>query len=408
MNVLVLNCGSSSVKFQLIESGGESAAMDRDRKLVVGLIERLGDGATFKLKSGDTMSPPEEKLAAPNHEIAVRAIIARLGLTMSNGVGERQVDAVGHRVVHGGDLFTSAVAIDDDVLSRIESLNDLAPLHNPAAVSGIHAARKVFGAAAPMAAVFDTAFHHTIPETAATYAIPVELAKKHAIRRYGFHGMAHQYSLLRYGELTGRPERQTDIITLPLGNGCSACAIRGGRSVDISMGFTPLEGLVMGTRSGDLDPALVNYLARKEKVDAAEVERWLNHRSGLLGLSGRSNDMRELLSVYETDARARLAVDVFCHRARKYLGAYLAVLGGADAVVFSGGIGENAPAVREKICAGMDWCGLSLDQEKNSGAVGTESLISSAGGRVHVYVIPSDEEAIIARETVKLFQRKSR
>jgi len=408
MNVLVLNCGSSSVKFQLIESGGESAAMDRDRKLVVGLIDRLGDGATFKLKSGDTMSPPEEKLAAPNHEIAVRAIIARLGLTMSNGVGERQVDAVGHRVVHGGDLFTSAVAIDDDVLSRIESLNDLAPLHNPAAVNGIHAARKVFGAALPMAAVFDTAFHHTIPETAATYAIPVELAKKHAIRRYGFHGMAHQYSLLRYGELTGRPERQTDIITLHLGNGCSACAIRGGRSVDISMGFTPLEGLVMGTRSGDLDPALVNYLARKEKVDAAEVERWLNHRSGLLGLSGRSNDMRELLSVYETDARARLAVDVFCYRARKYLGAYLAALGGADAVVFSGGIGENAPAVREKICAGMDWCGLSLDQEKNSGAVGTESLISSAGGRVHVYVIPSDEEAIIARETVKLFQRKSR
>src|SRR6266404_3286535 len=408
MNVLVLNCGSSSVKFQLIESGGESAAMDRDRKLVVGLIDRLGDGATFKLKSGDTMSPPEEKLAAPNHEIAVRAIIARLGLTMSNGVGERQVDAVGHRVVHGGDLFTSAVAIDDDVLSRIESLNDLAPLHNPAAVSGIHAARKIFGAAAPMAAVFDTAFHHTIPETAATYAIPVELAKKHAIRRYGFHGMAHQYSLLRYGELTGRPERQTDLITLHLGNGCSACAIRGGRSVDTSMGFTPLEGLVMGTRSGDLDPALVNYLVRKEKVDAAEVERWLNHRSGLLGLSERSNDMRELISVYETNARARLAVDVFCYRARKYLGAYLAALGGADAVVFSGGIGENAPAVREKICTGMDWCGLSLDQEKNSGAVGTESLISSAGGRVHVYVIPSDEEAIIARETVKLFQHKSR
>ncbi len=408
MNVLVLNCGSSSVKFQLIESGGESAAMDRDRKLVVGLIDRLGDGATFKLKSGDTMSPPEEKLAAPNHEIAVRAIIARLGLTMSNGVGERQVDAVGHRVVHGGDLFTSAVAIDDDVLSRIESLNDLAPLHNPAAVNGIHAARKVFGAALPMAAVFDTAFHHTIPETAATYAIPVELAKKHAIRRYGFHGMAHQYSLLRYGELTGRPERQTDLITLHLGNGCSACAIRGGRSVDTSMGFTPLEGLVMGTRSGDLDPALVNYLVRKEKVDAAEVERWLNHRSGLLGLSERSNDMRELISVYETNARARLAVDVFCYRARKYLGAYLAALGGADAVVFSGGIGENAPAVREKICTGMDWCGLSLDQEKNSGAVGTESLISSAGGRVHVYVIPSDEEAIIARETVKLFQRKSR
>src|SRR6266576_1194393 len=367
MNVLVLNCGSSSVKFQLIEVAGGNAATDRDGELVSGLIDRLGEHATFSLKSADQASQPEEKLAAPNHEIAVRAIIERLGFSVSGGASERRIDAVGHRVVHGGDLFTAAVAIDDDVLARIESLDDLAPLHNPAAVSGIHAARKIFGAAAPTAAVFDTAFHHTIPEIAGTYAIPYDLAKKHAIRRYGFHGMAHQYSLLRYGELSGMPLEQIKIVTLHLGNGSSACAIRGGRSVDTSMGFTPLEGLVMGTRSGDLDPALVSYLARKEKVDAAEIERWLNHRSGLLGLSGRSNDMRELLSVYETDARVRLAVDVFCHRARKYLGAYLAVLGGADAVVFSGGIGENAPAVREKICTGMDWCGLSLDQEKNSG-----------------------------------------
>jgi acetate kinase len=404
MNVLVLNCGSSSVKFQLIEIAGDNAAMDRDRKLVSGLMDRLGEQAIFSLKSADQASQPEEKVAAPNHEIAVRAIIERLGFSVSGGPSETRIDAVGHRVVHGGDLFTEAVAIDDDVLARIESLDDLAPLHNPAAVSGIHAARKIFGAAAPMAAVFDTAFHHTIPEIAATYAIPYDLAKKHAIRRYGFHGMAHQYSLLRYAELSGMPLEQIRIVTLHLGNGSSACAIRSGRSVDTSMGFTPLEGLVMGTRSGDLDPALVSYLARKEKVDAAEVERWLNQRSGLLGLSGLSNDMRELMARYENDRRARLAVDVFCYRARKYLGAYLAVLDGADAIVFSGGIGENAPVVREKICAGMEWCGLSLDKNKNGSAIGTESLISSAGARVRAYVIPSDEEAIIARETARLFR----
>ena len=406
MNVLVLNCGSSSVKFQLIETARDGVGFRNDRKLVSGLVDRLGAEATFRLKSSAKSLAPEEKLAAPNHEVAVRAIIERLGLTVSGGASDRRIDAVGHRVVHGGDLFTSAVAIDDNVLARIESLDDLAPLHNPAAVSGIHAARKIFGAAL-MAAVFDTAFHHTIPEIAATYAIQYEMAKKHGIRRYGFHGMAHQYSMLRYAEISGTPPERIKLVTLHLGNGSSACAIRGGQSVDTSMGFTPLEGLVMGTRSGDLDPALVSYLARKENIDAAEVERWLNHRSGLLGLSGISNDMRELISRYETDPRARLAVDVFCYRARKYLGAYLSVLDGADAVIFSGGIGENALAVREKICAGMDWCGLSLDQAKNDAAIGAEGIISSAAARVRVCVIPSDEEAIIARETARLFQRET-
>jgi acetate kinase len=406
MNVLVLNCGSSSVKFQLIETARHGAGFRNDRKLVSGLVDRLGADATFRLKSSAKSPAPEERLAAPNHEVAVRAIIERLGLTVSDAASDRRIDAVGHRVVHGGDLFTSAVAIDDDALARIESLDDLAPLHNPAAVSGIHAARKIFGAA-PMAAVFDTAFHHTIPEIAATYAIQYEMAKKHGIRRYGFHGMAHQYSMLRYAEISGTPPERIKLVTLHLGNGSSACAIRGGQSADTSMGFTPLEGLVMGTRSGDLDPALVSYLARKENIDAAEVERWLNHRSGLLGLSGISNDMRELISRYETDSRARLAVDVFCYRARKYLGAYLAVLDGADAVIFSGGIGENAPAVRAKICAGMDWCGLSLDQTKNDAAIGTEGIISSAAARVRVCAIPSDEEAIIARETARLFQRET-
>jgi acetate kinase len=402
MNVLVLNCGSSSVKFQLIETSEDSTEKARERKLVTGIIDRLGDDAVFKLKSKS--APIEEKVAAPNHEIAVCAIIDRLGLRISAAQSEQRIDAVGHRVVHGGNLFTSAVVIDDETLARIESLDDLAPLHNPAAVSGIHAARKIFGAAVPMAAVFDTAFHHSMPEIASTYAIQYELAEKHAIRRYGFHGIAHQYSSLRWAEISGMPLARSNLVTVHLGNGSSLCAIREGRSVDTSMGFTPLEGLVMGTRSGDLDPALVIFLARKENVDAAEIESWLNHKSGLLGLSGVSNDMRKLLSRYDADHRARLAVDVFCYRARKYLGAYLAALGGADAIVFSGGIGENAPAVREKICAGMEGFGLSLDKAKNDAAIGAESLISSAGARISAYVIPSDEEAIIARETARLFR----
>jgi len=322
---------------------------------------------------------------------------------MAREAGARRIDAVAHRVVHGGNLFTAATVIDDDTLARIESLDDLAPLHNPAAVSGIHAARKIFGSKAPTAAVFDTAFHHTLPETAATYAIPYDLAAKHGIRRYGFHGMAHQYSMLRYAALSGVLPEQTKLVTLHLGNGSSACAIRGGRSIETSMGFTPLEGLVMGTRSGDLDPAVVTFLVRKENVDAAEVERWLNHRSGLLGLSGSSNDMRDLLSRYASDRRARMAIEVFCHRARKYLGAYLAALGGASAVVFSGGIGENAPAVREMICAEMEWCGLRLDKDKNNAAVGVEAAIEGADARIGAYVIPSDEEAIIAAETARLF-----
>ena len=266
--------------------------------------------------------------------------------------------------------------IDDRVIAILDSLCDLAPLHNPSSLSGIHAASKVLGAAVPMVAAFDTSFHQTIPETAAIYALPYELATKHHIRRYGFHGLAHQYSAIRYGELTGKAADQINIVTLHLGNGCSACAIRNGVSIDTSMGFTPLEGLVMGTRSGDLDPALVAHLARQEGID--EVESLLNTGSGLLGVSGISSDMRELIALYEKNPRARLAIDVFCYRARKYLGAYLAALEGADAVVFSGGIGEHIPLVRRKICAGMKWCGLVLDEHQNDSVIGSEGRISTA------------------------------
>jgi acetate kinase len=238
-------------------------------------------------------------------------------------------------------------------------------------------------------------------------ALPQELARRYRIRRYGFHGISHEYLVGRYARMTNRPMENVTAITLHLEGGCSICAIRDGQSVDTSMGFTPLEGLVMGTRSGDLDPALVSYLARKENVGAEEVERWLNERSGLRGMSGMSNDMRELIAAYENDLRARLAVEVFCHRARKYLGAYLAALGGADAIVFSGGIGENAPLVREKICERMEWCGLSLDKIKNAAAIGAEGPISPASARIQAYVIPSDEEAIIARAAARLFRRET-
>jgi acetate kinase len=393
MRVLVLNCGSSTVKFQFIQTGGGAV----ERKLARGVVGRIGGESSYKFETvGD--SPQEGKIVADSHESATIKVIEWLNSNSRLG----SVEAVGHRIVHGGDKFKSAVRIDDRVIAIFDSLCDLAPLHNPSSLSGIHAARKVLGTAVPMVAAFDTSFHQTIPEKAAIYALPRELATKHHIRRYGFHGLAHQYSAIRYGELTGKAADQINIVTLHLGNGCSACAIRNGISIDTSMGFTPLEGLVMGTRSGDLDPALVAHLARQEGID--EVERLLNTRSGLLGVSGISSDMRELIAVYEENPRARLAIDVFCYRARKYLGAYLAALEGADAVVFSGGIGEHIPLVRREICAGMEWCGLVLDEHQNDSAIGSEGRISTAQASIQVYVIPSDEEAVIARATASLLE----
>ncbi|MDP2603915.1 MAG: acetate kinase [Deltaproteobacteria bacterium] len=401
MNILVINSGSSTVKFQVIETTDATGDLLRQQKLARGLVDRIGAGASYRFE-GLGRSTQSGSLPVGNHEEAVRSIIHWL---RSDG-HDLALDAVGHRVVHGGDEFLGPVRIDDGVISKIEALNELAPLHNPAALSGIRAAQKILGAAVPMVAVFDTSFHHTIPEQAATYAIPYELSQKHKISRYGFHGLAHQYDIARYADLNGKPVAQVRAVTLHLGNGCSATAIRNGQAVDTSMGFTPLEGLVMGTRSGDLDPALVNYLARKESVTAVDIEDMLNKRSGLLGLSGLSNDMRELTAAYDKNPRARLAVDVFCHRARKYLGAYLAVLGGAEAVIFSGGIGENSPLVREKICAGMEWCGLTLDPSANATVIGTDSRISAPDSTLDVWVIHTDEENIIARETARVLQRR--
>jgi acetate kinase len=333
--------------------------------------------------------------AVPDHGAAVRTVLEQV-----HGAGVR-IDAVGHRVVHGGERFTGPTRIDDAAVAAIEELETLAPLHNAASLAGIRAARAALGGGGvPMVAVFDTAFHATLPERAARYALPDSLARRHRIRRYGFHGSSYRSVLARYAELAGTAPERATLVALHLGNGCSAAAIKDGRSVDTSMGFTPLEGLVMGTRSGDLDPAIVAHLSRVERVPAEEVERWLNERSGLLGVSGTSRDMRELLAREAEDAAARLAVELFCYRAKKYVGAYLAALGGADAIVFTGGIGENAPPVRARICEGMEWCGIRLDPARNARATGVEARISAEGTSPAVLVIPADEEAVIARDTV--------
>ena len=392
MRVLALNCGSSSVKFRCyaVDERGDSGP----RRLGGGLVERIGGTATLAFAQ-EGRSPLRETAAIGDHEAAVRRV---LDWVRAEPV---PIDAVGHRVVHGGERFVQPTLIDGTVAGAIEALEELAPLHNGPSLAGIRACRAALGDRVPLVAVFDTAFHARLPEHAYTYGIAYELAKRHGIRRFGFHGLSYQSIVSRYAALAGLAEASVTIVAMHLGNGASAAAIAGGRSRDTSMGFTPLEGLLMGTRSGDLDPALVGYLARREGVTADEVERWLNEQSGLLGLSGSSRDMRDLIAARATDPRARLAVDVFCHRARKYLGAYLAVLGGARAVVFTGGIGEHSPEVRAEICRDAGWCGLALDPDLNGQMIGRPGRISAAGARLEAWVIPTDEEEVIARDTAR-------
>jgi acetate kinase len=397
MNVLVFNCGSSSVKFQLIAVDRDGTGPDGTRRLLRGAVERIGEGAAVEFH-GEGRASHRSDAAIADHGAAVEEVI--------EWVGRARVDAVGHRVVHGGERLTAPTRVDEAVIRSIEALEDLAPLHNAPSLAGIRACRGRLGPAVPMVAVFDTAFHAGLPARAHRYAIPWELGERHGVRRFGFHGIAYASVLARYGELTGRPAGEATVVALHLGNGCSAAAIRGGRSVDTSMGFTPLEGLVMGTRSGDLDPAVIGYLARKEGVPVGDVERCLNERAGLLGVSGRSRDMRELLRREAGDPRARLAVELFCYRARKYVGAYLAALGGAQAILFSGGIGERSPEVRARICEDMQWCGLALDPAGNAEAVGVERRIDRPDAALQAWVIPADEELVIARDTVACLGRE--
>jgi acetate kinase len=315
------------------------------------------------------------------------------------------IEAVGHRVVHGGPHFQGPVWIDSDVIKAVEALDELAPLHNRPALSVIRRARDYLGLDVPMIATFDTAFYALLPEAASIYPLPLQLTAKYSIRRYGFHGLAHRYMVERFHEL--RPDiSRPKLVTLQLGNGCSATASVDGRPIDTSMGFTPLEGLIMGTRSGDLDPSLPLYLAEKEGISTKEVARLLNTESGLLALSERSSDMRDIIEAsHQRDSRSMLAVEAFCYRVTKYIGAYLAALGGAHAVVFGGGIGEHSVEVRERIVRGMEWGGLKLDMKLNSGAIGQEARISADSASIEAWVMHVDESLVIARDVISCIEQ---
>lgn len=406
MNVLVLNCGSSTVKFQLIATDPEHIEKDTDVCLARGVLDRIGGHSlvTLVASGGKTTKGAE---VIKDHRQAVDRIIRWIA-SDDSGIGSirslTDIHGIGHRVVHGGEKFRKSVMIDQAVLDGIEDCIDLAPLHNPANLKGIRAASELFGPGMKQVAVFDTAYHSTMPETSYLYGIPYQLYRRHKIRRYGFHGTSHRYIAYRYRKMVGIEKEKVNIISLHLGNGCSSCAIKGGQSLDTSMGFTPLEGLLMGTRSGDIDPSILQYLVEVEGFSVQEADTMLNKQSGLLGLSGLTSDMRELLEerAANQDRRASLAIDIFCNRVKKYIGSYIALMGGTDAVVFTGGIGENSPEIREQICRGLEPLGMEIDPERNRSERSTGGgPISREGSRVAIHRIPTNEELLIARDTVR-------
>ena len=396
MKVLVVNCGSSSIKFQLVR-------MPESEVLSKGIVERIGDEASaFHCESdGQTHS---KEAAVPDHVAAMQCILQGLTEGPTKVVESlAEIGAVGHRVVHGGESFTGSVIINDEVLASIEKVADLAPLHNPPNLVGIRAAQEKLPTT-PQVACFDTAFHATIPRVAYMYALPYELYEKYGIRRYGFHGTSHRWVAREAAKLLGKHKYDVNCITCHLGNGCSITAVKEGRSVDTSMGLTPLEGVVMGTRSGSFDPAVLFYLA-DHGYDIATMNKMCNKQSGLLGISGTSNDMRTLgEKAAEGDDRAALAIDIFCYRIKQYIGMYTAVLGCVDAVVFTGGIGENATDVRAKVCTGLGSLGIEIDADRNGQTKGSGE-ISSPESRVKLLVIPTNEEMAIAGDTHELAQR---
>ena len=395
MNVLVINCGSSSLKFQLINS-------DTEAVLAKGLCERIGiDGSlTYQPAGGEK---EKSNLAMPTHTEAIQFVINAL-MNPKTGVVKSldEINAVGHRVVHGGEKFASSVVITEDVKKAIEECNDLAPLHNPANLIGINACEELMPGT-PMVAVFDTAFHQTMPAKAYMYGLPYEYYEKYKVRRYGFHGTSHSFVSKRAAEIAGTPYDQTKTIVCHLGNGASVSAVMNGECVDTSMGLTPLEGLVMGTRSGDIDPAILEFLAKKENMDIAALMNMLNKKSGVLGLSKNlSSDFRDLeLAAEEGNELAANAREVFCYRVAKYVGAYAAAMNGVDNIVFTAGIGENDGGVRAGVCKYLGYLGITLDEEANSKR-GQEIMISTPDSKVKVYLIPTNEELAIARETVAL------
>ena len=395
MKVLVLNCGSSSIKYQFIDTKEKSA-------LAKGVVERIGMSSAVLSHSrydGDEIKIVGEIL---DHTIAIEYVLGVL-LSKNHGVIDEKedIEAVGHRVVHGGETFFKSVLITDEVIQVLQDNIELAPLHNPPNIKGIQAVKRTLPHA-PQCAVFDTAFHVKMPPKAYLYGIPYELYKKYKIRRYGFHGTSHLYVSNKAAEILGKDISELKLVTAHLGNGCSMSAINHGQSVDTTMGFTPLEGLLMGTRSGDLDPSLILYIMGKEGLSLSEANTLLNKHSGLIGLSGESSDMREIIAaVKDEHKRAKYAFEVFTYRIKKYLGSYAAAMGGIDALIFTGGIGENSPEVREAVCENLEFLGIEIDTQKNSNK---DEIISKESSKVSVLRIPTNEELVIAMDTSEIVE----
>lgn len=395
MKIFVVNCGSSSLKYQIFDVESEKA-------IAKGLVERIGmDGSILKHtpEDGETVAIEAE---IKDHVDAVQMVLDAL-VDSDHGIVKDlcEIDAIGHRVVHGAERFIDSVLITDDVMNGIEACCELAPLHNPPNIEGIKACKK-FMPTTPQVAVFDTAFHQTLPKVAYIYGLPYELYLKHGIRRYGFHGTSHKYVAQVAAEMMGEHMTDLRIITCHLGNGASIAAIKYGKSIDTSMGFTPLEGLVMGTRSGEIDPAIIPFLMEKENMNGAELDEYLNRKSGILGISGMSSDFRDLESAAKDgDERSALAIEIFAYKVKKYIGSYVAAMGGVDAIVFTAGLGENSPPMRDKICNGLEYLGTRIDEEKNQ-VRGKAQEISVRRSNVRIFVIPTNEELVIASDTAKI------
>ena len=402
MNILVINAGSSSLKYQLLNP--ETGVL-----LAKGLCERIGiDGKfTYKPQIEGKQVLDAVDVAMPTHSEAIQAVLNAL-VDKDNGVigSMKEIDAVGHRVVHGGEAFNKSVLITDEVMKALEDCIPLAPLHNPANITGINACTAVMGKDVPQVAVFDTAFHQTMPAKAYMYALPYEYYEKDKVRRYGFHGTSHKYVAGRAAAMLGKPIEELKLISCHLGNGSSVTAIDGGKSVDTTMGFTPLAGLMMGTRSGSIDPSVVTYLMKKENLTPDEMSNILNKKSGFLGVSGLSSDSRDLVDAsHEGNERAILTCDMFRYQIKKTIGAYAAAMGGLDAVLLTGGIGENSDELRVDICEGMEFLGIELDPAKNIQHVREDLRISKDGCKTEVWVIPTNEELAIALDTVELINK---
>ena len=398
MKILVINCGSSSLKYQVIDSETEAV-------LAKGLCERIGiDGRLVYQKAG--LDKEISEIPMPTHKEAVSAVIAALTNEKTGAIKSLdEIDAVGHRVVHGAEKFAASALITDEMIAAVEACNDLAPLHNPANIIGINACRELMPGK-PMVGVFDTAFHQTMPQTAYMYAVPYKYYEQYGVRRYGFHGTSHSYVSKRVCEIDGCDPKNTKIIVCHIGNGASCCAVLNGESVDTSMGLSPLEGLVMGTRSGDIDPSAVEYMAKKEGLDFPGVMNVLNKQSGVLGVSGVSSDFRDLLAAAEQgNEKAQLAMDMLAYRVAKYIGAYTAAMNGVDIICFTAGLGENNGGLREKVCSYLGFMGVKIDDKANDCA-GVERKVSAADSKVKVYVVPTNEEVMIARDTAAIVSGK--